>query len=522
MRIRLSLCVALFLAATVPAAAQYFAVTNTTFAEGNGTTDAYFTVTRHDTTSRLTAHFTGYLKVKPAPQGTANVPTFSAAATFEVGEATKNIPFRIIGNDVYSGISSVEVKVEVPGNGFAYLTINEDDPMPVVTAVNVSKLEKDSGMSAAAIWLTASSPVYGTVRVRTRDGSATTADGDYMPETGQLTFFQSNTTGMGVSIYGDTKPEGNETFTVELDDPVNVTLATTSITVTIENDDVALAVAPSLISTPNPSTAGQAVTLTATLPAAATGTMTFYDGATSLGTVPLSGGNAMLTTSALALGSHSVTAMYSGDAGYGPATSPAVTQVVQPAGTATTLASSVNPSSAGDAVTFTATVPNGATGAVTFYDHVSAIGFAVVQQGTAVLTVSDLGAGQHSVTAVYSGDSSFQPGTSTTHVQLVNALASSVALTTSANPGVVGQNVTLTATVPRGATGLVRFVLGGVTVATRPVVEGRATFTMPATAAGSHRVIAVYAGDAMFAQSVSPELMQTVVAVPARRRASGR
>jgi hypothetical protein len=79
--------------------------------------------------------------------------------------------------------------------------------------------------------------------------------------------------------------------------------------------------------------------MVATVTAAGTpsGTVTFADGATPLGTVPLdSSGKASLTTTGLAIGSHSITATYSGDAGSfttqsGPApesVAPATTEVI--------------------------------------------------------------------------------------------------------------------------------------------------------------------------------------------------
>jgi hypothetical protein len=65
-------------------------------------------------------------------------------------------------------------------------------------------------------------------------------------------------------------------------------------------------------------TQGQTVTLTATVtPSAATGTVTFKDGTVQLGQpTTVSGGKAAFTTSALAAGSHSLTATYGGDGNY--------------------------------------------------------------------------------------------------------------------------------------------------------------------------------------------------------------
>ena len=94
-------------------------------------------------------------------------------------------------------------------------------------------------------------------------------------------------------------------------------------------------------------------TVTGTNP---TGTVNFQDGATSItgcaaAAVTGSGNSRTATcaTSALAQGTHSVTADYSGDAGNVTSTSAALSQAVNAAGggpapSTTTLASSVNPS----------------------------------------------------------------------------------------------------------------------------------------------------------------------------------
>ena len=74
---------------------------------------------------------------------------------------------------------------------------------------------------------------------------------------------------------------------------------------------------------------GASVTFTATVaPSAATGTVTFKDGATTLGTGTISSGTATYSTSALATGSHSITAVYGGDTDYAGSTSSAVTVTV--------------------------------------------------------------------------------------------------------------------------------------------------------------------------------------------------
>jgi hypothetical protein len=76
------------------------------------------------------------------------------------------------------------------------------------------------------------------------------------------------------------------------------------------------------------------VTFTATVPAGATGTVTFYDGTTVIGTGPVVNGAATQTVSNLAAGSHSITAAYGADANHTAATSPAVSLAINPVVTA--------------------------------------------------------------------------------------------------------------------------------------------------------------------------------------------
>ena len=87
-----------------------------------------------------------------------------------------------------------------------------------------------------------------------------------------------------------------------------------------------------IASSVNPVLVQNGITLTATVTSGAgtpTGTVTFLDGATPLGTGTLSGGVATFTTSSLAVGSHSITAAYGGDANFLAATSTPVTQLVE-------------------------------------------------------------------------------------------------------------------------------------------------------------------------------------------------
>jgi hypothetical protein len=82
---------------------------------------------------------------------------------------------------------------------------------------------------------------------------------------------------------------------------------------------------------PNPSVGAASVTMTATISTASgtpTGTVTFFDGTRSLGTVALVGLVGTLATTTLGVGSHPITAQYNGDPNYSGCASNQVIQVV--------------------------------------------------------------------------------------------------------------------------------------------------------------------------------------------------
>jgi hypothetical protein len=104
----------------------------------------------------------------------------------------------------------------------------------------------------------------------------------------------------------------------------------------------------------------------------------------------------------------------------------AVTILLNATGVRTTLVSSVNPSSSGQPVTFTATVAATAafqpipTGTITFKDGNQTLGTANLSSGKASFTTSTLRTGKHSISATYSGDGNFVPGYAASLLQTVN------------------------------------------------------------------------------------------------------
>ena len=177
-----------------------------------------------------------------------------------------------------------------------------------------------------------------------------------------------------------------------------------------------------LTSSLNPSTFGQSVTFKATVTPSSgggtpTGTVTFKSGTKTLGTKTLSGGVAKFSSKTLAAGTHSITAVYSGDTSFTSSTSNAVSQVVNQASTTTGLVSSVNPSTLGESVTFTATVApqfsGTPAGTVTFKSGTKTLGSMPLSGGVAALATSSLASGTHTITATYGGGSNFTTSTGT-------------------------------------------------------------------------------------------------------------
>ena len=187
-----------------------------------------------------------------------------------------------------------------------------------------------------------------------------------------------------------------------------------------------------LSTSPDPSVYGQSVTFTATVAPTAptstplTGNVTFYDGGTDLGSVPVSQGVATYTTASLAPGSHSIVAEYSEDPNFSGSNSTALTETVGQDGSATVVSSSADPSALGQSVTFTATVSAAApgsgtpTGTVVFYDGSTAIDTTTLSGGSASYTTSSLAIGGHSITAQYLGDPNFTGSTSPAVTQTVD------------------------------------------------------------------------------------------------------
>lgn len=206
---------------------------------------------------------------------------------------------------------------------------------------------------------------------------------------------------------------------------------------------------------------------------------------------------------------------------------------VSPLVSTTSLSASSLSATAGQSITFTATVTDSSgipSGAVTFLDGGTTIGSADLDQsGAAAFSTTQLPVGSDSITAQFAGNDSVSASTSSPFdVTITNLVsvpvpkATATTLTASSSTLVVGQSDIFTATVaPAGTgpvpTGSLTLDDNGTQVGVYPIgPDGIATITVlagSATALSSY--IAIYSGDANYASSTSNAVTQTYLAASA-------
>ncbi len=286
-------------------------------------------------------------------------------------------------------------------------------------------------------------------------------------------------------------------------------------------------------SSSNPAVSGQNITLTAQLnasgPVPATGTAIFRDNGVALGSATFNAaGTATLATSTLAVGTHGITVSYAGDNNYAAAGGQ-ISQVVIGATTSITLTASANPATYGQPLVFTAAVAsNGgvATGPVTFTADGTAIGSAPLNaSGIATVSLSTLSPGDNTVLATYAGDGKASPSASAPLTVVVKQ-ATSVIVSASSNPAYTLSSVSFTATVLNAggaaATGSVTFTDGSAVVGVVALDgSGRATLTLPQLSAGTHNIVAAYAGDVADLPSASAAFGEKVQPLPTTTTLTG-
>ena len=445
----------------------------------------------------------------PATAGQA----FSVTATVSPAAATGTVQFlngsTVLGTGtVTNGVTTASISISAGGSYSLTAQYSGDANFAGSTSTAVSETVKNTTTTTLTAdvnpsvygqqvsFSVAISPVAVTGTVQLLDGSTV------------LNTVSINSGSVG--FYIPSLGAGTHQITaVYSGDASNNGSTSAALTETVNKATATLGVVNSVL---NPSVAGQSVTFqVAVLPFAATGTVQFLDGATVLGTVPLSNGGASFSTSALTAGSHGISTAYSGDSNYTTATSATLTQVVK-AVSSTALTANPSSATAGQSVQLTASIaPATATGTVQFMDGANLLASVTVTNGTALIAASNLTVGSHSITAVYSGDAGDAGSASAAVAVTISKANSTTAVTSSLNPGTIGQPVTFSAAVaPSTATGTVQFLDGATVLGTATLSNGAAAFSTSSLSVGSHSITVVYSGDANDNASSSSALPETI------------
>lgn len=219
-----------------------FSAANYDVNEGAGTVTVTVTKTGNTTLPATVNYATS--------DGTATAPadytSTAGTLTFAPGDTSKTFTVPIAQDTIYEGNEMFNVTLSVPVGASlgapnpATVTILDDDTAPSFTIDSVSQAEGNGGTTpfVFTVTKTGSTSLPATVQFATADGTATTADNDYAAQSGTLTFAPGDTTmTITVQVTGDTKFEPNETFTVDLANATNATIASGTGTGTIQNDD---------------------------------------------------------------------------------------------------------------------------------------------------------------------------------------------------------------------------------------------------------------------------------------------
>lgn len=277
----------------------------------------------------------------------------------------------------------------------------------------------------------------------------------------------------------------------------------------------------------NPTTLNGRPTFTATVSASpagpTSGTVTFYDGTTVLGTGSVGSGHTatfrLANGQAFFAGAHNITASFAGVASTFTASSSAILVENVSQGTDTVSLAAKEVGASGDAFTLAAVVAPSSTngtfapnqGVVTFYDGATSIGTATpitVTSGqggyglwTATMSTSSLSAGSHAITATYS-DINYPLATSNTQ----NIFVGSTATVTWGTPAAIGYGTALSATQLNATANL-----GGTFVYTPPLTTvlgaGPHTLSVKFTPYGQ------YAGIAAVTQTVQIQVNQAPLTI---------
>jgi hypothetical protein len=222
-------------------------INDVTVTEGDsGTVDATFTVSLSfaSTTHTVTVDYTTSSGTATDGQDYVGV-TSPQTLTFTPGNTIQHITIQVKGDLIdeydeyfYVYLSNPTIGLITDGQGVG--TILDNDPPPTLSINDVSITEGKRGtkLLTFTVTLTGQTEKWVSVNYATADGTAKTSDHDYQATSGTLWFSPGQTTAtISVVIYGDSKKEPNETFSVNLSGPSEATILDGIGIGTILNDD---------------------------------------------------------------------------------------------------------------------------------------------------------------------------------------------------------------------------------------------------------------------------------------------
>jgi len=230
-------------------------INDVTASEGNaGTTNFTFTVSLSAPAGPGGVTFDIATANGTATAGVDYVANSLTGQTIPAGSSTYTFTVQVNGDTLneateifFVNVTNVVNAVVVDGQGVG--TISNDDPLPSLSINDVTVVEGNAGTTNAVftVTLSAASGQTVTVNYATADGTAT-QPADYTNTSGTLTFTPGQTTRtITVPVIGETIPEANETFFVNLSSSTNATISDNQGVGTITNDDVPVTVSPATV-----------------------------------------------------------------------------------------------------------------------------------------------------------------------------------------------------------------------------------------------------------------------------------
>ena len=235
------------------------------------------------------------------------------------------------------------------------------------------------------------------------------------------------------------------------------------------------------------------------LPDSATGNVTVEIDGTEYPAV-IDGDKAVVNVTGLTAGNKTLVVKYSGDDNYLPNTTTVQFEVSKVDSTVSATPRNIT---AGNDEVITVNVPSDASGRVLV--NVNGVGYyANIINGMAKVIIPDLDSGKYTVNVIYEGDDKYLPSTTTISFTVTKAKS---AISISGSDIKIGDDETITVSVPSDATGTVSIKIAGKTY-TEEVSDGKAVFVISGLSKGTYNITAIYSGDDKYEESESSSVIK--------------